>query len=300
MYLCRVMSENEGYVLCYIMKTPKQNKDLWHRNIEYRDNGTLTIGSVFRCLAPRPVERFMKYDIPSMESNFPIVLMRDPATFLQTDTDTEIQVNQMLGFSMNNCFVTADALTPIASTCTGHFCDGQRTADSRDPDYVGCGCFYMNHRRSSVKFEFDIFVQAGLYMQFNMRRFSSNKFSSLFFTHTLSPNVMLQQLQFSEEFFEIETVVQNVTQFINDNGGFTVQGWHTRGLVNDRTLAGHFSNNNNNNHGAGNNYNENQVENANVCYYITSIIPTNVDMSNSDTELERQLRALQFNVSRFS
>ena len=171
--------------------------------------------------------------------------MQDPATFLQTDTDTEIQANQMLGFSMNNCFVIANALTPVASTCRGHFCDGQRTADSQDPDYVGCGCFYMNHLRSSVKFEFDIFVLAGLYTQFNMRRFSSNEFSSLFFTHTLSPNVILQQLQFLKVFFEIKTVAQNVTNLINENGVFIVQGWHTCGLVNDCTLAGHSSNSNN-------------------------------------------------------
>ena len=49
------------------MKTPKHNKDLWHRNIEYRDNGALTIGSVFYLLAPCPVEHFMKCDIPLME-----------------------------------------------------------------------------------------------------------------------------------------------------------------------------------------------------------------------------------------
>ena len=48
-------------------------------------------------------------------------------------------------------------------------------------------------------------------------------------------------------FFDILTCIDNVVEYINDNGGFTVMGWYKHGVINDRTLVSNTSNGNDNN-----------------------------------------------------
>ena len=79
LFLLRVHSNDEGNKLLYLMETRNQNRDLWKMNVEHRDNGMLTIGTIFRILAPRPVESFMVGDIPLVVSKFPCFLMETPS-----------------------------------------------------------------------------------------------------------------------------------------------------------------------------------------------------------------------------
>ena len=68
--LCRVFSEAEGYLLVYIMESPSLNKNnnLWLNNVELRDNGVITIGTVFRIICPLPVTGYLRGDVPLIDS----------------------------------------------------------------------------------------------------------------------------------------------------------------------------------------------------------------------------------------
>ena len=51
--------------------------------------------------------------------------------------------------------------------------------------------------------------------------------------------VQANDLQLSESFWLLGDSLQTNIEFVNENGGWTVIGWYSRGLINDRTLTGH-------------------------------------------------------------
>ena len=71
--LCRVFSEKDGNLLVYIMESPSLNKNsnLWLNNVELRDNGVITIGTVFRVISSLPISNYLRGDIPLIESHHP-------------------------------------------------------------------------------------------------------------------------------------------------------------------------------------------------------------------------------------
>ena len=95
----------------------------------------------------------------------------------------------------------------------------------------------MHHHRSSIGFQ--------LYFEFEddhgnklfMLAFSSNKFMKLILTGKLKPNILLQQLQYTNEFIDIMDAVSSVVSYINTNGCFTVIGWYKIDVITDKMLV---------------------------------------------------------------
>ena len=52
LFLCKVFSQEENSRLFYIMESRNNNNQLWNRNRQLQDDGTVTIGCIFRILAP--------------------------------------------------------------------------------------------------------------------------------------------------------------------------------------------------------------------------------------------------------
>ena len=50
------------------MEARNSNNMLFDRNIDHRDDGTCTIGTYFRVIAPFPIENNMRGDIPLVET----------------------------------------------------------------------------------------------------------------------------------------------------------------------------------------------------------------------------------------
>ena len=290
LFLGRVHASNEGSKLVYIMETRTQNRDLWKMNVEHRDDGKLTIGTVFRMLAPRPVESFMVGDIPLLVTKFPVIIMSVPHHFPRVSVDYQIQGNSAFAFVMRGMKLKVGGLTPIATSCSGLFCDRQRVDDWNGTER-GCGCYAMHHRRSSIALQFDIAIMNDLDGEqvISMNSFSSNRFSKLFLTESISPSVLLQQLQFTNEFFALEDKVIEMVNYINENGGFTVIGWYKRGVINDRSLVS-----GNSNGASSNQTNDNvMVDNGEVNFHVTNLIPDSALVEDSEA-----FQALKFDVSR--
>ena len=57
----------------------------------------------------------------------------------------------------------------------------------------------------------------------------------------------------------MQNCIDDVIDYINDNGGFTVSGWYKRGEINDIS----------------NEESQNQVESSDIGYHVVSIYPTN-------------------------
>jgi hypothetical protein len=103
MFLCRIISLeslNENKHLCYLMETKTTNICLFDKNINYRDNGVITVGTIMSILAPQPITSSIN-DIPLMETHCPLIVMRRPYTFPETKIDYQIQGNQAMAFIRN-------------------------------------------------------------------------------------------------------------------------------------------------------------------------------------------------------
>ena len=63
------------------MEAKGVNQTIWHRQIELRDNGKLSIGAIIWILAPRPVDNFMTNNMHLLVSHYPSFMMQDPPSF---------------------------------------------------------------------------------------------------------------------------------------------------------------------------------------------------------------------------
>ena len=291
LFLVRVYSGSEASKLCYIMETRTKNKEMWKRNVELRDNGILTIGTVFRILAPRPIENLMKGDIPLIESKFPAMVMNTPRIFLPIEIDYQVTGNHCFAFCLKNVELSVTAFTPVSTKCSGCLCDKQRVDDHADSER-GCGCYAMHHRRSNIAFQHDIEVSFDNGDSISMDAFSSTQFSKLYLSENLSPSILLQQLQMTTEMFDIEDTMQDVIRFIhNQIGKFTVIGWYKRGVISDRSMLAE-SNTNNTASYVNNNIVTNQVDNGDLNFHITQIFPTDQTVLRS-----QYLQDLKYDIS---
>lgn len=290
LFLCRVYSQNEGERLVYLMETKTQNTLLWGLNPTYRDNGVLSIGTVFRVLAPRPVDQLMYGDVPLLVTKFKTVIMKLPRIFPDVPVELGILGDTSLGFCIVGATLKLTGLTPVQTTCSGLLCDKARVSEWSGTER-GCGCYSMHHRRSNIAFQFDVEVTDQYGHKFTMSNFSSHKFMKLFFSHSLNPGVMIQSLQFTAEFFDLMDCCTIIVDGINIICGFIVIGWYKRGLINDRLLVSRNNNQRQQNEDV-------QVDNGEINYHICQILPTDADFFNPNTVNGRWLDSKKFDVSK--
>ena len=285
----------DGNQVFYMMIARALNTDLFNRNIEFRDNGILTIGSYVRILAPMPITTLMNNETPMVESNFPVVALSPPETIDPIPLSMEIQADSSLAFVVNNADLVVRSSAPTQTNCSGLFCDKQRLRDIRG----GCGCFHMISNRSNLAFIHNIRLVDGIGTDITVNNFSSTKFSLLYLSQRLSPSIKISALNMTDEYFDLLDSIDEVVSYINSNGGFTVVGWYRRGIINDRTLVDRNANANN---GRNNNANTNddlQVGAGEVNYHVVDLYPTDRALLDKTTELGGQLHEKKFDVAKF-
>ena len=96
--------------------------------------------------------------------------------------------------------------------------------------------------------------------------------------------IQRSSLQQSDAFWDVEDCIQNVVEFVNDNGGWTIVGWCKRGSIKDKSLIE-----------AGNNSNSNDdaVSSGQLGYHIVEVLPSNQVLLNANTVLGRNLNELK-------
>ena len=104
--------DNNGNQIFYMMMARAQNTELFNRNIEFRDNGVLTIGSYMKILAPMPITSLMNNETPMVESNFPIVALAPPATLTNISLNMEIQDEASQSFVVNGARLAVRSTAP--------------------------------------------------------------------------------------------------------------------------------------------------------------------------------------------
>jgi hypothetical protein len=236
LFLCRIHSEldlNEHSRLIYLMEAKNSNNMLFDRNLELRDDGTISIGTFLRILAPLPIENNMKGDIALVKTQMPAVVMKRPFKIPSVPVNTQIQENNSMAFVLNGVPLNLNRTVAVQTTCSGFLCDKQRACDWNGQR--GCGCYHMTQYRTNIVLEHTIFMDTsqGRIVHSN---FSSNKFSLMYLTDNIPGGVRVSALRTTDAYCDIEDAIEDVVDHVNGNGGWTVVGWYKRGVINDRSL----------------------------------------------------------------
>ena len=125
------------------------------------------------------------------------------------------------------------------------------------------------------------------------KNFSSHSFTLGFFNLDFPIGVQANDLQLSEAFWLLGDSIQETIRFVNKNGGWTVIGWYSRGLINDRMLTGLINSVNSSNL----NNAEVQIDGADLTYHFCKIIPTNEDLTNETSCLFGLHQCKKFDVN---
>jgi hypothetical protein len=125
------------------------------------------------------------------------------------------------------------------------------------------------HRQSPIAFHHDVEATLPNGFKISMEKISSNAFTKLFMSENLSPSILLQQLQMTDEMFDIEDHLEDIISYINSNEGFPIVGWYKRGVINDMSLVAARGNGSNANNESGI-----QVDKGDVNFHLTMIMPT--------------------------
>ena len=308
LYLFKVVKGAENHCLVHMMTNRNCNRNLMEENPRWRDDGTATIGSVFRIMHPLPIKSLMANDVPILESRFSALLLKTPEYYETVPVNEQIRDNVSQAFSLNNMHVDLLSMTPEETRCSGLFCDKQRIHEICERNQ-GCGCFSTCTRRSNIALDHCITVSnTGSAMRHNqsspmfhecIERFSSNKFSSLYLNGYFPCSVTARDLCSAEgEYGNILEAARNAIHTINANGGFTAIGWYKRGLINDQTIVQGNNVEGVNPRSAAANNNENQVVAAAINYHICYLQPTNQAFLDPATVEGRELERLKYNMSR--
>ena len=149
----------------------------------------------------------------------------------------------------------------------------------------------MNHRRSCLALVHSVSLKKDSEVVVSMRKFSSNKFSKIYLTKYISPNVKVRELRHTQAYFDLIDKINQVVAYINSNGGFTVIGWFKRGTINDKAFTSNDQTNNNRNPDG-----ENIVDSSDLNYHIVDIHPSNKDFDDHLSNVSRNLQGLKFDV----
>jgi len=118
-------------------------------------------------------------------------------------------------------------------TCNGYTCDRQ--------NLLCKGCFGKSPTKKPIVLECDVdILDAPNYREKNnkacFRRFTSFRFTMLFFNDIVGLSSMHENV-IRGMYNEIQQSVPAMVNYININGGWSVTGWHKRGVVADTTTG---------------------------------------------------------------
>ena len=285
--LCRVHSQNNYYnssKLIYLMESKNSNQNMFNNNVEFRDNGVISIGTFFRVVTPLPIENKRRGDIPLIKTHIPLIVMKRPSVTRSIRIRKEIGNLNSLAFILVGMNIYINRSTAIKTTCGGLLCDKQRCSDWNGTR--GCGCYNFRDDISNIAFEHSVFFQYGN-DTIQHHDFSSTKFSSYYLTHRLPSTVTASALTMTQEYFDIEEAIADVIGFVNENGGWTVIGWYKRGIITDKSLL----------EVPPSNVVSTEVASGLINYHIVQLLPTNNEFMNKNSDLYFQLQQKKYDTS---
>ena len=96
-------------------------------------------------------------------------------------------------------------------------------------------------------------------------------------------------------YWELESAIGDVVEFVNDNGGWIVVGWYKRGSIKEWSLIESSTSNN-----SSNSNEDDTVGSGHLNFHVVELTPTNQQLLDRNTLLGVELNELKFDVSRLT
>ena len=177
--------------------------------------------------------------------------------------DNELDGNSSSAFLYNNVQITVDNVRVMSTSCCGIHCDRQRVADWNTAGR-GCGCFNNMSRHYNPAIIMTVYFKSSDGQTRIMNEFLSRQFLSFCTIDKIPMDVRASQLQATNAAYDLQDSIIEVTNYINEIGGWTVIGWCRKGIINDQSLVGMTEDGE-----------HAQVDSGNLNFHIVSLIPTN-------------------------
>ena len=219
-------------VPCYIMITNEMNRRLFCRDTMLRDNGTVTLGTYIRLLAPYPIQRNMN-GIPLLRTMFPAIVMMTPSNVPLIQINKYITANQTGVAILKNVMLEVRRMVPVQTSCLGKLCDKARPLDWCYKQNQGCGCYGTTSLSTSNAALMHHITLHNHGDSIKEEHFSSTKFNRIFMDRDIPPNTMVTALEQTEASKELEKSIDDCIGEINQNDGFEVLLWYSRGEMNN-------------------------------------------------------------------
>lgn len=254
--LCMVFGTHQ---LVYLVENTGTNENLWSKSPQHRDSGVITIGTIFALLNPLPIKSELS-NIRMIETEGGVVIMRSPTSYKSVPIISNIAQNVTRGFVLNNKEIDILACSALKTRCSGLFCDKQRSYELKNSQ-KGCGCYSMISCLSSIvmklSFGFDLNNSSDEIIE--IEHFCSLQFMRLFLSDALPHSTQRNMLDGNEVLDDVFDALDNIFNYININGGFTIIGWYKLGNKSD----------------ASNNDSINHELTGKMNYHVTNLYPTN-------------------------
>ena len=212
----------KGDLLAMFEKGIDDEKRIWG-NPSHR--APVRVGSCFVILEPTNEKTITSGSAAVVQTKFPLIAIKMPD--LRTFIPAWDQPQLMTGFCQKEVELAVRGYGPVASQCTGSFCDRLY------PSKKFCGCYMNDYRNvgSAVTYE-GIFC-----LTLNGERHQV-KASSLAFFESLvrglvPPTLRLDELRQEGPVKRVRKALSRILTHVNALGGWTVVGWHRQGESHD-------------------------------------------------------------------
>ena len=125
-YQCQIFSQlnpQDQCQLMHLMDSRNFNNHSFDRNLEHRDDGTITVGTFLRIMSPQRIENRTNGDIPLVNTHFPLIVMHLLALCPTANMINDTQPNHSLAFVFSNIHLNANQTFVVQTTCTRNHCD---------------------------------------------------------------------------------------------------------------------------------------------------------------------------------
>ena len=259
LFLCLDIYSKNGQTV-YIGEGKGIGINLWSKVANSRDDGTCGVGSTVILYCPGPIKKLLGNEIPIIESNSSLSLYKNEKRD-NISIDLEIAENVTRGFILNGCDLRVLVAEIMNTNCAGFFCDRQRTLETLRTGKK-CGCYTMrgNHSKLSIVHTIE-FKDPESSKVFKMEDFSSLKFSLLYLSNQFPKSVQRSLFDpLSPNHDRLYECIDQIIDFYNSNGGFTIIGWYKRGEIDDNIQE--------------ENTITDRVTASTINYHVTSVYPT--------------------------
>lgn len=244
MHLVRIHTNKEGHQLAWLIENKQNKNGLFHNDRNVLANGELTIGKYFAILNPKKVTGVLRNNVPIIETNESIMMLKKPIHLQTIPIIKSISANFMKAAVYNNVQLTMFTPAAVNLPCgnSGGLCDHQNWKDWKTGER-GCGCFHMEKRAGTVKILHNMRLKKLSEdvdnLDLELLEWTSTQFTQNYLTDFLPDNLCIEHLASTHPNYDaIFNDQKKCIKYVNKHGGFTIIIIYCKGEMHDASLVG--------------------------------------------------------------